>query len=84
MTDTQIASFVERLNADRVKPEELAALPVDEFRKVTDYLEQRRQRYVRQYTHAVLASCASPTQDGSSEKRTYSENEILSEFGDLE
>jgi len=84
VTDTQIASFVERLNADKVKPEELAAMPVGEFKRVTDYLEQRRQLYLRQYTKAVLASCASMPLGGSSAKRTYSENEILSEFGDLE
>ncbi len=59
-------------------------MPVGEFRKVTDYLEQRRQRYMRQYINAVLVSCASPTLDSSREKRTYSENEILCEFGDFE
>ncbi len=84
MTDEQIPTFVKRLNADEVEPGELASLTVHDFRKVTDYLEQRRQMYLQQYVNATFAARLGLSPHDANRGHTYSEDIILTEFGLLE
>lgn len=81
MTDEQIPTFIERLNADEVEPGELASLTVNDFKKVTGYLEQRRQMYLQRYVNAVFAARLGLAPHDASRERSYPEDVVLPEPG---
>lgn len=81
MNDTEVCFFVMRLSYSQVKPEELAALTEDDFKKVMDYLEQRKGLFLHRYISTLFASRIKLGKEGSSRRRIYLESEILIELG---
>ncbi len=80
MNDADINSFANRLHSGNITPKELAVLPIEEFRKILVYLEQRRQMYMQQYINAIFAARTNLAPDDLSGGNTYWESDILAEL----
>lgn len=81
MNDTEVYCFVMRLSFSQVKLEELEALSGGDFKKVTAYVEQRKGLYLHRYLGALDASRIKREKEVSSQRRVFSESEILTELG---
>ena len=81
MNDTEIRFFVMRLSYSQGRPDEMATLSEDNFKKVMDYVERRKGLYLHRYISALFASCIKREKEVSNQMRVFSESEILTELG---
>lgn len=81
----EISTFVDRLESGHVAPEELRGLTTNDWEAIRGFLETRRRVHLQKYVNALYVLRMKADPDWATQRTctyTYSEREILSEFGD--
>lgn len=86
MTTPEIKSFVQRLIRRELRPGELAALTTRDLDDINTYLAECAEVNLADYGYSsmgVVGATFRPSLVTAHPKRSYSEEEILAEFGVL-